>query len=200
MKRYLQHLLVLAGIFTGLVFSIEVKAQDFIDEDFLENIETNAKFVLTESAAAFSVSETPAKWNDESAVIIGYKRSILFDKKNSGGFFTARQKNVFFFEKVRFKIQLHDRNSVDAFSEIYFRYSSKEDGFLARIIKPGGEISPVNLKEAVQLESTAISRNFLKVFLIRPPAQSRGITKWLSRTWNRGMCWNTPLIQKANWM
>ena len=164
MKRYLQHLLVLAGIFTSSIFFIEVKAQDFIDEDFLENIETNAKFVLTESAAAFSVSETPAKWNDESAVIIGYKRSILFDKKNSGGFFTARQKNVFFFEKVRFKIQLHDRNSVDAFSEIYFRYSSKEDGFLARIIKPGGEISPVNLKEAVQLESTADIPEFFKSF------------------------------------
>ena len=48
MKKYFRHLLVLAGIFTGSVFSIEVKAQDFIDEDFLENIETNAKFVLTD--------------------------------------------------------------------------------------------------------------------------------------------------------
>jgi len=164
MKKYLQHLLVLAGIFIGSVFSIEAKAQDFIDEEFLDNIEANAKFVLAEPAAAFSVSETPVKWNDESAVIIGYKRSILFDKKSSGGFFSPRQKNVLFFEKVRFKIQLHDRNSVEAFSEIYFRYSSKEDGFLARIIKPGGEALPVNLKEAVELESAADIPEFFKSF------------------------------------
>jgi hypothetical protein len=164
MKKYLQQLLVCAGIIAGACFSTGAHAQDFIDEDFLDNIETNAKFVLSESTAAFSVAETPAKWTDESAVIIGYKRSILFDKKNSGGFFSPRQKNVFFFEKVRFKIQLHDRNSVDAFSEIYFRYSSKEDGFLARIIKPGGEILPVNLKEAVELESAGEIPEFFKSF------------------------------------
>jgi hypothetical protein len=164
MKKYLQRLLVCAVVFIAGSFSASLRAQDFIDEDFLDNIETNAKFMLAETAPAFSVAETPAKWNDESAVIIGYKRSILFDKKSSGGFFSPRQKNVFFFEKVRFKIQLHDRNAVEAFSEIYFRYSSKEDGFLARIIKPGGEILPVNLKEAVELESTGDIPEFFKSF------------------------------------
>ena len=173
MKKYFQHALLCAGILMLSSLST-AKAQEFIDEDFLENIETNAKFIWSEPATAFSVNETPAKWNDESAVVIGYKRSILFDKKNSGGFFTARQKNVFFFEKVRFKIQLHDKNSVQEFSEIYFRYSDKDDGFVARIIKPDGETSPVNLKEAVELESANDIPEFFKSFFDQTSgAQSR---------------------------
>jgi hypothetical protein len=164
MKKYLQQILVCAAVLMACSFSTQLMAQDFIDEDFLDNIEANAKFMLTETTPAFAVVETPAKWNDESAVVIGYKRSILFDKKSSGGFFSPRQKNVFFFEKVRFKIQLQDRSAVEAFSEIYFRYSSKEDGFLAQIIKPGGEILPVNLKEAVELESAGDIPEFFKSF------------------------------------
>ncbi|MEP6727028.1 MAG: hypothetical protein ABJC98_14510 [Bacteroidota bacterium] len=174
MKKKLKQLLVCAGIFIVCFLTAPVKAQDFIDEEFLDNIETNAKFIWSEPAAAFSVAEAPAKWNDESAVVMGYKRSILFDKKTSGGFFSARQKNVFFFEKVRFKIQLHDKNSVQAFSEIYFRYSTKDDGFVARIIKPGNETLPVDLKEAVELESAGDIPEFFKSFFDQTSgAQSR---------------------------
>lgn len=174
MKKHVQHLLAGAGIFILCCLTTVVKSQDFIDEDFLENIEANAKFILTEPAAAFSVAETPVKWADESAVVMGYKRSILFDKKTSGGFFTPRQKNVFFFEKVRFKIQLHDKNSVESFSEIYFRYSVKDDGFVARIIKPGGETLAIDLKEAVQLESVNDIPEFFKSFFDQTSgAQSR---------------------------
>ncbi|MEP6747042.1 MAG: hypothetical protein ABJB86_04920 [Bacteroidota bacterium] len=174
MKKYSQQLLVCAGLFILCCLSSVAKGQDFIDEDFLDNIEANAKFIWSEPAIAFSVAETPAKWNDESAVIMGYKRSILFDKKSSGGFFSPRQKNVFFFEKVRFKIQLHDKNSVQSFSEIYFRYSAKEDGFVAHIVKPGGETSPVDLKEAVELESANDIPEFFKSFFDQTSgAQSR---------------------------
>ncbi len=173
MKKYFQHALLCAGILILSSLST-AKAQEFIDEDFLENIETNAKFIWSEPATAFSVTETPAKWNDQSAVVLGYKRSILFDKKNSGGFFTARQKNVLFFEKVRFKIQLHDKNSVQGFSEIYFRYSDKDDGFVARVIKPDGETISVNLKEAVELESANDIPEFFKSFFDQTSgAQSR---------------------------
>ena len=174
MKKYIQHLLLAATIMFSAGLFNEAAAQDFIDEDFLDNIEANARPVLAESVAAFAVKETPAKWNAESAVVMGYKRSILFDKVSSGGFFTARQKNVFFFEKVRFKIQLHDKNSVQAFSEIYFRYSSKEDGFIARIIKTDGETVAVNLKEAVELESSNDIPEFFKSFFDQTSgAQSR---------------------------
>jgi len=174
MKKMLKQLMAGAIVITACCFSIAAHAQDFIDEDFLENIEANAKFILGEPVAAFSVATSPEKWNDESAVVMGYKRSILFDKKTSGGFFSARQKNVFFFEKVRFKIQLHDRNSVQAFSEIYFRYSTKDDGFVARIIKPGGEISAIDLKEAVELEGGSDIPEFFKSFFDQTSgAQSR---------------------------
>ncbi len=174
MKKYFQRLLAGAAFFTGCILCNTVSAQDFIDEDFLDNIETNAKFIWAEPAAAFDVKETPAKWNEEPAVVMGYKRSILFDRKNSGGFFSPRQKNVFFFEKVRFKIQLHDKSSVQAFSEIYFRYSAKEDGFVARIIKAGGELVAVDLKEAVELETATDIPEFFKSFFDQTSgAQSR---------------------------
>ncbi len=174
MKKYWQYLLAGAGVFILCCLSVAVNAQDFIDEDFLDNIEANARFIWAEPAAAFAVAETPAKWADESAVIMGYKRSILFDKKSSGGFFSPRQKNVFFFEKVRFKIQLHDKHSVQSFSEMYFRYSDKGDGFVARIIKQGGETSPVDLKEAVELESVNDIPEFFKSFFDQTSgAQSR---------------------------
>ncbi|HTE10429.1 MAG TPA: hypothetical protein VK645_05650 [Chitinophagaceae bacterium] len=174
MKKKLKQGLVYTGMLISCCLSVTAKAQDFIDEDFLDNIEANAKFIWSEPAAAFSIAAAPAKWNDESAVVMGYKRSILFDKKSSGGFFSARQKNVFFFEKVRFKIQLHDKNSVQAFSEIYFRYSAKDDGFVARIIKPGGETSSVDLKEAVELESASDIPEFFKSFFDQTSgAQSR---------------------------
>jgi hypothetical protein len=172
MKKYFRQLL-LCALITGLLPAMAA-AQDFIDEEFLDNIDVNAKFMWSEPAAAFAVTETPAKWNSESAVVIGYKRSILFDKKNSGGFFSARQKNVFFFEKVRFKIKLQDKTAVDAFSEIYFRYSTKDDGFVARIIKPGGETMEINLKEAVELESNGGIPEFFKSFFDQTSgAQSR---------------------------
>jgi hypothetical protein len=161
MKRYFRQWLLTILISTACAAA---NAQDFIDEDFLDNIEANAKFVMDESAAAFSTNQTPAKWNEASGVVIGYRRSILFDKKNSGGFFTARQKNVFFFEKVRFKVLLHDKSAVQTFSEIYFRYSDKEDGFVARIIKQDGSTMPVNLKEAVELESNGDIPEFFKSF------------------------------------
>ncbi|HTL10490.1 MAG TPA: hypothetical protein VL307_19580 [Chitinophagaceae bacterium] len=174
MKKMFRWLLTTAGIWLLGFLTGSLHAQDFIDEDFLDNIETNARFIFTEPAAAFAVTAPPAKWNDASAVVMGYKRSILFDKKSSGGFFTARQKNVFFFEKVRFKIQLHDRHSVQSFSEIYFRYSTRDDGFVARIVKADGSLLPVNLKEAVQLEPGSDIPEFFKSFFDQTSgAQSR---------------------------
>lgn len=139
-------------------------AQDFINEDFLDNIEANAKFILDEPASAFTTNIVPDKWKNESATVIGYKRSILFDKKSSGGFFTARDRSVYFFEKVRFKIKLNDNNAVQGFSEIYFRYSDREDGFIARIIKPDGQVMPVDLKDAVGVEPGTDMPEFFKSF------------------------------------
>jgi hypothetical protein len=142
-------------------------SQDFIDEDYLDNIGNNAKPMLTEKLPAFSVNEVPDKWKNESAVVIAYKRSILFDKKSSGGFFMARASNVFFFEKVRFKIKVLDRNAVNGFTEVYFRYGDKEDGFSASLIKPDGRVEVVDLKDAVDVESKEDVPEFFKSFFDR---------------------------------
>src|SRR5690242_3499385 len=105
-------------------------AQGYIDEDFLEKLDANARPMLKDNAPAFDVIATPSKWDNESAVVIGYSRRVLFDRKSSGGFFTRRERSLYFFEKDRFRIRLNDQNAVNAFSEIYFRYGSNEDGFI----------------------------------------------------------------------
>ena len=46
-------------------------AQGYIDEDFLDNIENNARFMLSEQSQVFNNNSVPAKWNNESAVVIG---------------------------------------------------------------------------------------------------------------------------------
>lgn len=141
-----------------------VEAQGYIDEDFLDNIDGNARFMLKENQPAFASNNTPAKWNNQSAVIIGYSRSILFDRKSSGGFFTRRERSLYFFEKTHFKIKLNDNNAVNAFSQIYFRYGSKEDGFIVRITKPGDTAVQIDLKNAVGVESEDIPEYFQSFF------------------------------------
>src|SRR5687767_6931690 len=136
-----------------IAISQQATAQNYIDDDFLDNIEANARFMLNEPAPAFADNNISDKWKKESAVIMGYSRSVLFDRKSSGGFFTRKERSLYFFEKVRFKIRLNDNNSVQAFSEIYFRYGAKEDGFIARIIKPDGTVANVDLKNAVGIET-----------------------------------------------
>lgn len=142
----------------------KVSAQDFINEDFLDNIEGNARPLLAETNPAFSVSVVPDKWKKESATVIGFKRSILFDRKTEGGFFTGRERSLIFYEKVRFRIKLNDNSSVNTFSQMYFRYNDREDGFIARIIKPAGEILQVDLKDAVSVDPNSDIPEFFKSF------------------------------------
>ena len=139
-------------------------SQEMIDEDFLDKLDENAKPLWEEASPGFGVKDIPAKWKNESAVVMGYKRSITFDKQSRGGFLTARQNNVFFFEKVRFKIKVLDKSYTDGFSEIYFRYSDKTDGFSAKLIKPSGETQVVDLKDAVSVESAGEVTEFFKRF------------------------------------
>lgn len=139
-------------------------AQDFIDEDFLGALETNARPILNEPAPAFKETVTPARWNKESAVVIGYSRSILFDRKSRGGFLTRKERSLWFLEKDRLRIRLNDMNAVQGFSEIYFRYGNKEDGFIARILKPDGTTRTVDLKAAVTIEDQRDVPEFFQSF------------------------------------
>lgn len=153
-------LLVLLCLYIAPVAS----AQSYIDEDFLDNLYANAAGMLKESNPSFNTETVPAKWDKESAVIIGYSRSVLFDRKSSGGFFSRRERSLYFFEKTRFRIRLNDNNSVNAFSAIYFRYGSKEDGFIARIIKAGDTAVTIDLKSAVAVERSAGIPEFFQSF------------------------------------
>jgi hypothetical protein len=159
-KYYLVVFVLLFSATNNLLF-----AQSIIDEDFIEVIEKNAMPYWDETQADFAANKiVPEKWKDESAVIIGYKRSITFDKKVSGGWFTSSKSNVFLFETVRFKIKVQDKNSVTGFTEVYFRYGDKLDGFLAKLTKQNGEVIKVDVSDAVEVESKNNVPEFFKSF------------------------------------
>ena len=137
-------------------------AQEIIDEDFIEVLSQNAKEVLNETDADFAVSAVPDKWMDESVVAIGYKKHILFDKKRSG--LLGGKENLVLIEKKRMKIKLIDRRAVENFSELYFRYSSKFDGFSAVIYKADGTKKEIQLTKAVSIEDNDRVPEFFKSF------------------------------------
>jgi hypothetical protein len=153
-----------AFFFALLFYSFPGFSQAIIDEDFVEIIGKNARPYMDEKIAAFEVKTVPEKWKNESAVIMGYRRSITFDKKVSGGWISSTKSNVFLYEKVRFKIRLQDKNALERFTEVYFRYGDKQDGFLAEVTKYGSEVQPVDVSSAVQVESKSEVPEFYKSF------------------------------------
>jgi hypothetical protein len=157
MKKILLLLAVTVYCTTGI-------AQNIIDEDFLDVIEKNAAPLWQQQIAQFAVNTVPAKYIKESAVIFGFKRELSIDKKSKSGFLTKGERSLIFYETVRFKIKLNDKNAVNAFTEFYFRYSDKEDGFSAKIYKNGGSITTVNLADAVKVESAGSVPEFFKSF------------------------------------
>lgn len=155
---------LIASLLLILVFA-GANAQEVINEELLDDIEANAKPMWNQSEPAFATNNTPEKFKNESAIIIGYKRSVTIDKKSRTGFFTRGEKSLLFYENVRFKIKLNDRNAVENFTEIYFRFNRKEDGFSARIFKQGGgEPGTVSLSDAVGVERTSDMPEFFKSF------------------------------------
>ncbi|MEO7446153.1 MAG: hypothetical protein ABIT96_04060 [Ferruginibacter sp.] len=141
-----------------------ISAQDFINEDFLDNLEANTQGMWAESQPAFAVNKVPAKFEKESATVLGYRRSVNIDKKSRNGFLSKGERSLIFYENVRFKIFLNDKNAVKSFTTLYFRYNEKEDGFSAKITKPGGSSMEVKLNEAVGIESSEDMPEFYKSF------------------------------------
>jgi hypothetical protein len=139
-------------------------AQNIIDEDFLDVIDKNAAPLWQQAAPQFIANTTPDKYTKESAVIIGFKRELSIDKKSKFGFLTKGERSLLFYENIRFKIKLNDKNAVNAFTEFYFRYSDKEDGFSAKVYKNNGITSSVNLADAVRVESAGSVPEFFKSF------------------------------------
>lgn len=146
-----------------LVFSsVAANSQEVIDEDFIDILSKNAQELLADSDADFSVKAIPEKWSGESMVTIGYKKHILFDKKRSG--LLGGKENLVLLEKKRMKLKLIDKKAVDNFSELYFRYSSRFDGFGAVIHKEDGTRKEIPLTKAVSIEDNDNVPEFFKSF------------------------------------
>ncbi|MDB5276759.1 MAG: hypothetical protein JWR61_1714 [Ferruginibacter sp.] len=154
--------IILPVAFAFLAFA--ASAQTIINEDFLDNIEDNAKTLWAENIPAFATNIVPDKYKNESAIVFGFKRSVTIDKKSRFGFLSRGERSLLFFENVRFKIKLNDKNAVKSFTEIYFRYSDKTDGFSARITKPDSSSKVVALNDAVGVESISDVPEFFKSF------------------------------------
>jgi len=156
-------------IFRAILFSVvaltiipQAKAQEIIDEDFIELLSQNSKEVLSEADPDFSTNTVPAKWAEESMVMIGYRKHILFDKKRTG--LMGGKENLVLIEKKRMKIKLLDKTAVEKFSELYFRYGSKFDGFGAIIHKPDGSKKEIQITKAVSIEDNDNVPEFFKSF------------------------------------
>lgn len=146
------------------IFSLTANAQSIINEDFLDNIEENAKPLWLENSTSFVSNTVPEKYKNESAVVFGFQRSVTIDKKSRFGFLSRGERSLLFLENIRFKIRLNDRNAVKAFTEVYFRYSDKTDGFSAKILKADGSTQAVSLVSSVAVESVSDVPEFYKSF------------------------------------
>ena len=141
---------------------VSANSQEIIDEDFIEILSRNALEVMNEADPDFAINNIPDKWLDESVVAIAYKKHILFDKKRSG--LLGGKENLVLIEKKRMKLKLIDKRSVADFSELYFRYSSKFDGFSAFVYKSDGTKKEIPLTKAVSIEDNDNVPEFFKSF------------------------------------
>ena len=149
-------------ILVVVLFSTTARAQEVIDEDFIDILSKNAQELFSEQDGDFGVKTIPEKWANESAVTIGYKKHILFDKKRSG--LLGGKENLVLLEKKRMKVKLADNKAVDNFSQLYFRYSSKFDGFGAIVYKADGSKKEISLAKAVSIEDNDQVPEFFKSF------------------------------------
>lgn len=171
MRFYIKHRIIL--ITALCIASFSGSAQTVIDEDLLDNIEVNAKPLWVDAADVFAGTSTPDKYKEESAIIMGYKRNVTIDKRSRAGFFSKGERSLLFFENIHFKIKLIDKSAVTSFTEVYFRYSDKEDGFSAKVIKADGTSTNVSLNDAVGVESTSDVPEFYKSFFDQESGSDR---------------------------
>lgn len=150
-------------VLMNLLLFVSANSQDIIDEDFIEVLSRNGSEVLVEETDAdFNVTAIPEKWVNESVVAMAYREHILFDKRRSG--LLGGKENVVVIETKRMKLKLLDKGAVENFSELYFRYGSKFDGFVAIVFKADGTKKEVSLLKAVSIEDNDNVPEFFKSF------------------------------------
>lgn len=156
-----------------------VAAQQRINKKEIEHIQKNNTKtpLLQDNDEDFKGASSESKWSSESAIILCQKTTFSFDKKGtSAGKIVGRniwgilfaiptmgtsllyanmgnsQTKILVEETERRKILLNDKYAVDQYSVLYFRLSSEEDAFIARVIKKDGSIQPVDISEAIKVE------------------------------------------------
>ncbi|WP_282038118.1 DUF3857 domain-containing protein [Saccharicrinis aurantiacus] len=97
---------------------------------------------------AFSVTETPEKWNNESAVIIAKHHRFEYKKP---AIIAELQSNDFFHQRIK----LNDKNAINAYAELTF--PSENRGYYVyvgfKVIKKDGTEIIIDSKEAVEMEA-----------------------------------------------
>lgn len=144
----------------SFVFQSTIHAQDYTE--YANEVRRN---VWLWDNPDFTVRDIPAKYSNESAVIIAYhndiqangKRKIRFDMST----ILSLNKELYYTNIYRIMIKIQDDNALNTYSEINFREQQKEMGYRisnkmrtvigARIIKPDGEIKDVDVDEAVNI-------------------------------------------------
>lgn len=110
-----------------------------------KELKKKSDLVFNDNDPDFKVTDVPAGWKGESAVVLCQKYYYNYDYTASGvmgGKFIATK------ELIRRRIKLFDRAAVDAFSEFYFM---KSNATAFRIIKPDGSSIDVDPKKAIDV-------------------------------------------------
>lgn len=109
----------------------------------LESIAKNMRTIWDDADPDFAVASIPAKWKDESGVIIAQKTKFAFDKDAN---------KLAVYEITHRRIKLNDRDAVNSFSYFYFRIGSSNDAAGFRVIKSNGTTQDVSLRNAILVE------------------------------------------------
>ncbi|HEX4374999.1 MAG TPA: DUF3857 domain-containing protein, partial [Puia sp.] len=93
----------------------------------------------------FKATTVPAKWQNESAVILAQKIDYAYVRKTMSNAMTIR-------EYVRKRIVLQDKNALESFSEFYYATYGKKTNVNFSIIKSNGKINNVDLSNAIEVD------------------------------------------------
>ena len=141
--------------------SIQISSQAQEKEEIVQTLNTNIEDFWNEPDADFIVKSYPTNWKDATGVVIASKSILRFDKKTKNKLFSSAEKIVIY-EQTRLKIALNDKDAINDYSEVYFRFRNKKDGFKAKIIKPDGKEETLDLSAAITVENESeVNQRFL---------------------------------------
>jgi hypothetical protein len=155
---------IILTLTSTLFLIINLLAQSIITDDVAKSLDENAQSLWPDATGKFDGAKIPEKYNNESAVIIGRKRELSIDKVSRDRFFRKSERSLIFLENIRLKVKINDRNALNVFTTIYFRFTNKEDGFSAKIYKKSGGTAAVSLSDAVSVEDSRDVPEFFKSF------------------------------------